>query len=63
MGAVSLGAVSYERYEAAFGDRDAPFAFVDLDAMWANADDMVRRAGGRVGQIQCEVHVIGGGCF
>src|SRR3954454_22185022 len=37
----------YERYEVAFGDRDAPFAFVDLDAMWANADDMARRAGGK----------------
>jgi D-serine deaminase-like pyridoxal phosphate-dependent protein len=37
----------YARYEAAFGDRDAPFAFVDLDAMWANAADMLRRAGGK----------------
>jgi D-serine deaminase-like pyridoxal phosphate-dependent protein len=37
----------YERYEAAFGDREAPFAFVDLDAMWANADDMLRRAKGK----------------
>jgi D-serine deaminase-like pyridoxal phosphate-dependent protein len=37
----------YERYETAFGERDAPFAFVDLDAMWANADDMLRRAGGK----------------
>jgi D-serine deaminase-like pyridoxal phosphate-dependent protein len=36
-----------ERYESAFGDRDAPFAFVDLDAMWANARDMLRRAGGK----------------
>ena len=38
---------AYARYETAFGDRDAPFAFVDLDAMWANADDMLRRAGGK----------------
>src|SRR3712207_5960392 len=37
----------YARYEAAFGDRDAPFAFVDLDAMWANAADMLRRAAGK----------------
>jgi D-serine deaminase-like pyridoxal phosphate-dependent protein len=37
----------YGRYEAIFGERDAPFAFVDLDAMWANADDMLRRAGGK----------------
>src|SRR4051794_25363495 len=38
---------AYERYEAAFAERDAPFAFVDLDAMWANAADMLRRAGGK----------------
>src|SRR3954447_5292872 len=38
---------AYERYEAAFEQRDAPFAFVDLDAMWANAADMLRRAGGK----------------
>ena len=37
----------YARYEAALGDRDAPLAFVDLDAMWANADGMLRRAGGK----------------
>ncbi|MEA2474530.1 MAG: hypothetical protein QOE06_2445 [Thermoleophilaceae bacterium] len=37
----------YERLENAFGDRDAPFAFVDLDAMWANAADMLARAGGK----------------
>jgi D-serine deaminase-like pyridoxal phosphate-dependent protein len=41
------GQGEYDRYESAFGDRDAPFAFVDLDAMWANADDMLRRAGGK----------------
>ena len=38
---------AYKRYETALAGRDAPFAFVDLDAMWANADDMVRRAGGK----------------
>jgi len=37
----------YGRYESIFGERDAPFAFVDLDAMWANAADMLRRAGGK----------------
>ena len=37
----------YERLETAFGDRDAPFAFVDLDAMWANAREMLARAGGK----------------
>ena len=38
---------SYEGYEAAFGTIEAPFAFVDLDAMWANAADMLRRAAGK----------------
>ena len=37
----------YERLESAFGDRDAPFAFVDLNAMWANAAEMLGRAGGK----------------
>ncbi|MFL5913072.1 MAG: amino acid deaminase/aldolase [Gaiellaceae bacterium] len=37
----------YERYEQAFGDLDPPFAFVDLDAMWANARDMLARAAGK----------------
>jgi D-serine deaminase-like pyridoxal phosphate-dependent protein len=37
----------YARYEAALGDRAAPLAFVDLDALWANAGDMLRRAGGK----------------
>jgi D-serine deaminase-like pyridoxal phosphate-dependent protein len=38
---------SHARYEEIFADVEAPFAFVDLDAMWANADDMLRRAGGK----------------
>jgi D-serine deaminase-like pyridoxal phosphate-dependent protein len=38
---------AYARYEAAFEGRDAPFAFVDLDAMWSNADEMLARAGGK----------------
>ena len=37
----------YERLENAFGDRDAPFAFVDLDAMWSNAAELLGRAGGK----------------
>jgi D-serine deaminase-like pyridoxal phosphate-dependent protein len=37
----------YERYEALFADRDDPFAFVDLDAMWANARDMLDAARGK----------------
>jgi len=38
---------SYEGYEDAFGSIEAPFALVDLDAMWANAADMLRRAAGK----------------
>jgi D-serine deaminase-like pyridoxal phosphate-dependent protein len=37
----------HARYEAAFADRDAPFAFVDLDAMWSNAEEMLGRAQGK----------------
>ncbi len=33
------------RYEEAFADHDPPFAFVDLDAMWGNAEQMLARAG------------------
>jgi D-serine deaminase-like pyridoxal phosphate-dependent protein len=33
----------HARYEAAFADVTAPFAFVDLDAFDSNADDMLRR--------------------
>jgi D-serine deaminase-like pyridoxal phosphate-dependent protein len=32
------------RYEQAFADLDAPFAFVDLDAMWSNAGQLLSRA-------------------
>ncbi len=52
-GAVSLAWVvappnqSHERYEELFAEVEAPFAFVDLDAMWANADEMLGRAGGK----------------
>ncbi len=38
---------SYEGYEAVFASIEAPFAFVDLDAMWANGLDMLQRAGGK----------------
>jgi D-serine deaminase-like pyridoxal phosphate-dependent protein len=38
---------SHERYERAFADVEAPFAFVDLDAMWANAAEMLGRAGSK----------------
>jgi D-serine deaminase-like pyridoxal phosphate-dependent protein len=35
------------RYNAAFADLDAPFAFVDLEAMWANSDNMLRQIAGK----------------
>jgi D-serine deaminase-like pyridoxal phosphate-dependent protein len=37
----------YERLERATEGIEAPFALVDLDAMWWNADDMLRRAAGK----------------
>jgi D-serine deaminase-like pyridoxal phosphate-dependent protein len=38
---------SYERYETIFAEVEAPFAFVDLDAMASNATEMLGRAGGK----------------
>jgi D-serine deaminase-like pyridoxal phosphate-dependent protein len=35
------------RYERAFAEISAPFAFVDLDAMWWNSADMLRRSAGK----------------
>ncbi len=37
----------YERYERVFAELEPPFAFVDLDAVRANADDMLARARGK----------------
>jgi D-serine deaminase-like pyridoxal phosphate-dependent protein len=37
----------YKRLERATAELEAPFALVDLDAFWANADDLVRRAGSK----------------
>jgi D-serine deaminase-like pyridoxal phosphate-dependent protein len=37
----------YEEYERIFAEVEAPFAFVDLDAMAANATEMLGRAGGK----------------
>src|SRR5271166_230432 len=34
-----------QRYEQAFAGHDAPFAFIDLDALWSNAAQMLVRAG------------------
>jgi D-serine deaminase-like pyridoxal phosphate-dependent protein len=38
---------SHERYERVFADVEAPFAFVDLEAMWANAEAMLGRTAGK----------------
>lgn len=38
---------SHERYEHIFAEVEAPFAFVDLDALWANAAAMLERAGAK----------------
>lgn len=38
---------SHDRYEEIFAEVEAPFAFVDLDAMWANAEEMLGRADGK----------------
>jgi D-serine deaminase-like pyridoxal phosphate-dependent protein len=38
---------SHARYEQIFEEVEAPFAFVDLDALWANAEQMLGRAGGK----------------
>ncbi|HEY6774992.1 MAG TPA: alanine racemase [Thermoleophilaceae bacterium] len=37
---------SYEELESIFARIDAPFALVDLDAMWSNAREMLDRAAG-----------------
>jgi D-serine deaminase-like pyridoxal phosphate-dependent protein len=38
---------SHERYERIFAEVEAPLAFVDLEAMWANAEEMLGRAAGK----------------
>ncbi len=38
---------AHERFEAIFGGIRAPFALIDLDAVWANAADMLRRSRGK----------------
>ena len=43
----SRPARSYEEYESILAEVEAPFAFVDLDAMAANAAAMLGRAGGK----------------
>lgn len=38
---------AYERYEEVFRGVQPPFAFIDLDAVWSNAADMLKRAAGK----------------
>jgi D-serine deaminase-like pyridoxal phosphate-dependent protein len=38
---------SHAQFEAIFEEVEAPFAFVDLDAMWSNSDAMLARAGAK----------------
>jgi D-serine deaminase-like pyridoxal phosphate-dependent protein len=38
---------SHAQLEQIFEDVEAPFAFVDLDAMWSNAEEMLGRAGAK----------------
>ena len=37
----------YDYYERALGERAAPLALIDLDAMWSNGADLLRRAAGK----------------
>ena len=39
--------MNWEEFERATAEIEAPFAVVDLDAFWANARDLVRRARGK----------------
>ncbi|HEX7293743.1 MAG TPA: amino acid deaminase/aldolase [Solirubrobacterales bacterium] len=38
---------SHAEYESIFAEVEAPFAFVDLDALWSNAAEMLERARGK----------------
>ena len=44
---VPAGRPAWSRLEAATADLDPPFAVIDVDALRANADDLVRRAAGK----------------
>jgi D-serine deaminase-like pyridoxal phosphate-dependent protein len=38
---------AYERFEAAFDRVQPPFAFLDLDGLWSNSADLLRRSRGK----------------
>jgi len=42
---VAVSGRSHAQFEQIFEEVEAPFSFVDLDAMWANAESMLARAG------------------
>ena len=42
---MDLSSRTHSYYEEIFSEVQAPFAFVDLDAMWTNSDSMLARAG------------------
>lgn len=44
---MDLSSRSHSYYEEIFSEVEAPFAFVNLDAMWANSDSILARAGGK----------------
>ena len=39
--------MDHETLERIFSGHDAPFALLDLDAMWSNAEEMLSRASGK----------------
>ena len=45
----------YDRYEAIFEGIEAPFAFVDLDALQTNSERMLARAAGKPIRIATQV--------
>jgi len=44
---VSVSGRSHDQFETIFAEVEAPFAFVDLNAMWSNSDAMLARAGAK----------------
>jgi len=44
---VGVSGRSHTEFEQIFAELEAPFAFVDLDAMWSNSDAMLARAGAK----------------
>ena len=51
---------SHAAYEEIFAEVEAPFAFVDLDAMRSNAEEMLGRAGREAGQGREQVGALPG---